>query len=458
MMPSPHHPTSVHPPPPPTTLTQLAPSRTVVTSFSPKCQSLEDGDWVLAVAGTTTGGSGGGGGALACALSNGQVQVYDPERLHTVHTYPACFNSSTSHHDAGGTLDGITNLTYAPSPVSSDASSPLLWVAHAGGTVRIYDTRQSVAVGCAVVPARTTGGGSSGMAPPAWDVAVGYQGTVAAIASKRKIHFWEVRQQSWLGCYSDAHTDHITKVCFDPNSNNALLSGGEDGLVCLWDTTQPREEDALQSVWNVGRPIRQIGTTTTTSEPAGGAALVWCLTGSETVGLWDPATNEARDFGLETRQILGASCGMSIDYLVDCHWDTANRDLWLTAGNSRGDAAVFRAVATTTRSGSQPSSPVSSHLAMAQIGWEPTHVLSGGHRGVVRGMCHLAPHVWFTVGEDARLCEWHRWGSHHRPSSSEAGREAVPHVKRPSPSSPSCAVGGGPVRKTRTRPTNTTPY
>ena len=74
----------------------LSPSRTIITSFTPrKPPSLnngevamgdeEQGDWVLCLTAESGSGSDSSRGrTLACALSNGQVQVYDQERLHLI--------------------------------------------------------------------------------------------------------------------------------------------------------------------------------------------------------------------------------------------------------------------------------------------------------------------------------------------------------------------------------------
>ena len=65
----------------------LSPSRTVVTSFTPRrpgnaASPFADGDWVLCLTSSTV--ANGSAATLSCALSNGFVQVYDQESLHQV--------------------------------------------------------------------------------------------------------------------------------------------------------------------------------------------------------------------------------------------------------------------------------------------------------------------------------------------------------------------------------------
>jgi hypothetical protein len=76
---------------------KLSPSRTVVTSFNPKKSStlndsdyFDEGDWVLCVATNEERQK------VGCALSNGEVQIYDQNTLQHLHTYQR--NSSLVIH------------------------------------------------------------------------------------------------------------------------------------------------------------------------------------------------------------------------------------------------------------------------------------------------------------------------------------------------------------------------
>ena len=117
----------------------LSPSRTIITSFTPRRTRVtttttttmtpyEEGDWVLCL--TTDNGSGGGYNtnnnnnntttttgsdnpeSLACALSNGEVQVYDTQRLHLVRSFQHYVPTSTSSSTTSSTR--ITDLHYGP--------------------------------------------------------------------------------------------------------------------------------------------------------------------------------------------------------------------------------------------------------------------------------------------------------------------------------------------------------
>jgi hypothetical protein len=424
----------------------ILPSRTVVTSFYPKSHTFEEGDWVLCLATCRALRS------IAVAVSNGEVQVYDPERLQRVSTY------QTREAQQDATASCVTDLLYHSTSAGTSASPPLhgahcqepplLWVTNQSGCVQLYDLRQQSQAAGTKMP----------FSSPAWTVSIGHGGTIAAVAGNRKIHFLDVRsfksqhnqhQQQpaaspWLGSYRDSHSDHVSCVHFIAEST--LLSGGEDGLIAVFDTSRPNESEALQNMWNVGSPVRRAGIMTdegaasSAGSPPSAAVsstTVWCLTGNETLSLWNPELNAVRDFPTLRHDLnarLTASQQFSTDpstapiveYLVDAHWDPQQGGLLLAAGNAQGEAAVFRL------SNGSDASPES---------WTPCHLLTGGHRGVVRGLSHYSESVMMSVGEDARLCEWNRLST------------VPPTMRSPAPA----AAGGGPVRRQRGR-TNLGPY
>jgi WD40 repeat protein len=361
----------------------LSPSRTVVTSFTPRKPSLpdkvtafEEGDWVLCTTADTASGT------VSCALSNGEVQVYDQSRLHRVHTFQGSGDSSAGNgNHATGTNTVINDLICGPQHTIVTAGRD--------SQIVVWDLRQGTAALRTSIPA-----GQSALS-----ISVGLDGYLAAVASnKSRIHFMDLRQTglsgnvsnsyNLLGSYVDSHTDEVTQVHFQPGTG-VLLSGAEDGLACIFDTAQPTEEMALKSVMNVGAPLRHVGFC--------GADLgsVYCLTGSETASLWhwDSAVCQ-QDFGgnlLRERLVQPFGNKLAIDYLVDAHWDAQSQELLMMTGSVTGDAALFR-------------------MTERSPNFEPCHVLTNGHRGVVRAWSPLSSSMLITAGEDARLCEWNRLG------------------------------------------------
>lgn len=408
-------------------MSSLSPSRTVVTSFTPRKPSLpdsvtafEEGDWVLCTTADTASGS------VSCALSNGQVQVYDQTRLHRIHTFQHGDSCSSNH----ATNTVINDLICGPQHTIVTAGND--------SQIIVWDLRQGTAALRTSIPA-----GQSALS-----VSVGFDGYLAAVASnKARIHFMDLRQacpsgnnnnnnnnsNNLLGSYVDSHTHEVTQVHFQPGTS-VLLSGAEDGLACIFDTTQPTEEIALKSVMNVGTPLRHVGFC--------GADLdsVYCLTGSETASLWhwDSAVC-SQDFGgnlLRERLVQPFGNKLAIDYLVDAHWDAQSQELLMMTGSATGDAGLFR-------------------LTERNPNFEPCHVLTNGHRGVVRAWSPLSSSMLITAGEDARLCEWNRLGPQAEQTQVDVSTSAANSGMNIGRSLPG---GGGPVRPQKRHKQSAQPY
>mmetsp|Transcript_5282 Transcript_5282/g.14829 ORF Transcript_5282/g.14829 Transcript_5282/m.14829 type:complete len:476 (+) Transcript_5282:130-1557(+) len=462
----------------------LTPSRTIITSFTPRKPTsftannspYDGGDWVLCLTSdrdddgsstqtttTTTAPE-----TIACALSNGEVQVYDTQRLHLARSFkeqsPQVGNASTSR---------ITDLKYGPqnSLVSADQN----------GLVKVFDLRQAKVGSQVQLPP----------GQPALCMDFGFEGGyLAAVgSSKARVHFYDLRNPSQLlGSYVDSHRDDITQVAFykpgsssssssinnqnNVNANNGtaglLLTASEDGLMCLFDTTQPTEETALKSVINVNAPIRKAGFCNNNA--------LYCLTGNETLSLWNGETGSLiYDFGWNSRQDMlsaakssspnnsGVTSSLnSIDYLVDARY--TNGQLVVLAGDSTGNSALFKV----------SNNPHNHHNGNnGQRQWHLDHLesLVGGHRGVVRAWCPLGndPNSWslVTAGEDARLCEWQtnssaqgRRFNHEMTQQQQPQQQQLPphqSFQRQSSLGSKRTATGGPIRRQRHKP-SATPY
>lgn len=379
---------------------RLSPCRTVVTKFGTTIGAATNQDspydetiWVVEVAASYQW--------VSCGLSNGDVNVYDQERLQLLRTYPKLPTETCT----------LTDLTTCGEHLFSTASS--------NGKVCIVDVRQPEPALRFSLP------GSE----QALSVSLGYDGVLAAVgSSKPLVHFHDIRQNgSLLGTYQDAHTEEVTRVRFQSSQSPILISASEDGLACVFDTSKPSEEAALNSVLNVQTPLRQVGFFGPSFEG------VYCLTGSETVSAWHyESAQRICDFGADVRDKLSTMAeGAAIDYLVDCQWDTTRQELSLLAGNHAGDAYMYRVDA--------------GSLSLS-------HSLLGGHRGDVRGWCPLSKNSLFvTVGEDARMCEWNVHGN-----QSTTPQTGVTENNRVPRSTPKCR-GGGPSRRPKKK-TNASPY
>jgi len=341
----------------------IAPSRTVVTSFNPRqsCDYSDRGDYVLCVATSEERQS------IGCALSNSEIQIYDQNTLHRIHSYQR--NDSL-----------VTEMTF-------DTFDPNLLAATANdGSLTLYDIRLPMKPAIAITNTLRPG-------EEALSVSMGFDGKIAAVGSSKKgIHFYDIREtRGSLGIYSNSHKSEVTRVRFqrfNKSTTPMLVSGSEDGLACIFDTSKTTEESAIQNILTVHSPIREVGFFGPNFDD------VYCLTGSESLKLYHKDDTLCRqDYG-NTREYLnsqlirhGQPIG-PIDYLVDCHWDSSSQELLMLCGSSKGDSAMF---------------------VVGDREISPRYYLKGGHRGVIRAWSYSnIKSSFLTVGEDARMCEWER--------------------------------------------------
>lgn len=425
----------------------LSPCRTVVTSFNPKrsrqdqCpvglyggEYFDGGDWVLSVAANEDFHR------VACALSNGEVQIYDKKTLHLIHTY-----------QRDDSL--ITEMTFE----TFDAN--LLAATASDGSLTLYDIRQptnpAIEIKNMLRPDEET-----------LSLSMGFDGKIAAVgSSKGKIHFFDIRDKRCiLGTYSQAHTNEVTRVrfqsfsspslgssCINRNTSPVLVSGSEDGLACVFDTSRTTEESAITNILTVQSSVREIDFFGPNSD------AIYCLTGSESLRLYHKDDASCRkDFGPQFRECLGHQIEShernsiahsrpsssksgdvcSMEYLVDCHWDIERQELSMLAGSSKGDGAVFR---------------------ISEQGVSPICHLRGGHRGVIRAWSsNFSRSSFFTVGEDARMCEWKDDSSLGASTDGNINRNQI-IVARKRQGGPIARVGGGKLRKPRSR-MSSSPY
>ena len=364
------------------------PNRTVVTSFASASTSFgadtafEEGHYVILTAcGPHPGTGTNAKSPLSCALSNQSVLTYDRESLKKIHSIDKAHNKP------------ITDLTHTQIGPSGDSvESPLLVTSGEDGLVKIFDLRVNSSSSHGVSPILQLG---LAKGEEALSVSVGYNGALAAVGGgKGYIHFFDLRNVSSsasninmpLGSYVDAHTEEVTKVRFQKLSQDShettplLVSASEDGLACIFDTSQPSEEMALKSVMNIQAPLRDVGFFGPSLEG------LYCLTGSETMSVWHhDSAQRICDFG-DVRDHLSATAGLPIQYLVGCMWDGHASELNLLAGNTEGECAMFKVDA--------------GAISVKRI-------LSGGHKGCIRSFVPSALNdSIITGGEDSRLCEW----------------------------------------------------
>ena len=391
--------------------------RTIVTTFNktpsnhnPDTDDLyDDGVYVLHLASPPASGP---SSALSAALSDRSIVSFDRTTMQMQRQI------SNIHQKQ------ITDLSMVDDNVVVSSSED--------GFIKFFDLREhgNGVSACCRLPENEE----------ALSISFGYQGVILATGSSEGIiPFFDVRalsnsrnkpQTQQLGQYVDAHSEEVTKVKFMHQNDMVLATGSEDGLVCIFDTSQPSEEHALKSVLNIEAPIRNLNFFGPKNQE-GVSPGIWCMTGNETMSVWhwDSAQRMCSYSDSDLRQQLSNVAqntgSESIDYLVGADWNDFEQKLSIIAGNSNGNAAIF----SVSNDGS----------------FSFQSELSRGHMGCIRAFdwCHSPNPVIITGGEDARLCEW---------SESSQNSTIINHSNTSSlAAKPRVTVGGGVSRKKKNR-------
>ncbi|PNY23782.1 WD repeat-containing protein [Tolypocladium capitatum] len=117
------------------------------------------------------------------------------------------------------------------------------------------------------------------------------------------IHLWDVRSAPTPKAhYQEVHSDDVTSLAFHPATPALLLSGSTDGLVNVYDTRVPDEDDLTLQTLNHGASIHAAGF-------LGRAGDVYALSHDERFALYDVAEERAtgdatQSFG-DLRGVLG---------------------------------------------------------------------------------------------------------------------------------------------------------
>jgi WD40 repeat protein len=224
---------------------------------------------------------------------------------------------------------------------------------------------------------------------------VGLGDNLAALACGASIIFYDVRALSNgpLGEYADCHTDDITQVKFNPEAPTILGTAGEDGLICVFNTSVPAKEEAVLSILNTDSPLRRVGFFGPNLEG------IYALSNIETASFWHyPSAQRLGYFSSIREQI-------SIDYLIDCYYSV---DFSL---DSDADSVSSLYLLGGSFTGSIVGSKVDPNSVT------PLFNMSNGHMASVRCVKEYNDTIILTGGEDARICVWKRLVSGEEASS-----------------------------------------
>jgi WD40 repeat protein len=224
--------------------------------------------------------------------------------------------------------------------------------------------------------------------------AAGLDDSLLAAGVGPDIYFYDIRSCGRpLGVYSDCHTDTVCKLRFHPSTPSLLLSGGEDGLLCTFNTGAAAQDDAVVSIMNTECAVRETGFFG--CSPGGGVATqrqqqalegVFSLSTIETASFWHYSSAQRIGHFPAIRSGVGA------DYLVNCwHEDSA---VFMLAGTNEGGGIICEV---------SPSS-------VAVVGGLNS---PDGHADTIRCAAYIGQQAGgrtrrflLSGGEDGRLCLW----------------------------------------------------
>lgn len=290
---------------------------------------------------------------LALALSNCKVQLRSLETLELLNEF----------HAHSSTINEVWTSPSSPFQLATCSSDQC---------VKLWDVR--AAQPAMVVP----------VGQEVWSLSIGCGETLLATGTDELALFYDVRTGKKVGQYGESHADAITKVQFHPTNQSFVVTASEDGVVCFFDYRIPDEDDAIESILNAESAITTVGFFGPQNEN------IFCLTGSETLDLWNLWTAER----LHHYDTIRDDCnknGIVTDYLITCVNDDQSNEFFLLTGNHDGD---INAVTVGTEGAS-----------VGQINRETA--LKNGHKACVRCIYYDSENrTLYTGGEDSRLCKW----------------------------------------------------
>lgn len=190
-------------------------------------------------------------------------------------------------------------------------------------------------------------------------------GPLVAAAEGTSVWFFDLRTGRPLRRFDESHSEEVSMVRFASGPAGTLLSAGADGLVCVYNTAEVDESDALLDVLNEGASIDRVGLTD--------AQHAWVTTDMGGVSVWSLETAERTWTHPRLAQHVGAQ------WALGCHAGGL-----ISCGHTEGNVSVVRADTGAVEC-----------------------IFQGGHTAAVRA-CAQSPASgrWLTGAEDGRLIVW----------------------------------------------------
>lgn len=152
----------------------------------------------------------------------------------------------------------------------ANTDANLLYVGTTDGTIYAYDMRTSQTVTEFREDEASAAGGRKTLT--CFDVNANDRVLCAGTeqsGTDTYLLFFDTRKQSTMGGYWESHSEDITQVRFHPTKADTLASGSTDGLINVYDISQPCEDDALDKILNTESSVQRLQWHTTTATTSG---------------------------------------------------------------------------------------------------------------------------------------------------------------------------------------------
>jgi len=229
------------------------------------------------------------------------------------------------------------------------------------------------------------------------------QKLVIAGSENGTLSYWSMETAEIRRYNRELHSTAVTQTLLHPFQRNKVFTASVDGLVCLSDITVEDGNDCLLQVFPIDTAVQRIGFFGPKFEH------LYVLTGDETLQLWDLDKSEKTvEFGTDFREKLSLLSKVLIQYVIDCNYNKNSNQMFLLAGNHKGDIIVF--------------------LILNEKTILPVFTLENGHKATVRDICwNPSTQALTTVGEDSRVCFW-------KPTKKEMSKDTRSEVGKIIPS------------------------
>eukprot|EP01036_Dinobryon_divergens_P027624 gene27624-36427_t len=224
--------------------------------------------------------------------------------------------------------------------------------------------------------------------------------SLLALSLGLSINFFDIRRvttstvqrsSQWrLGEYGDVHSDIVTQLKFHPSNPTILASGGEDGLVCMYDVATDPGDEVVMSILNTDAPVRKLGffgPSSTSSSKCSKEGL-FALSTTEIPSFWHYPSAQRIAHYPTLRESL------SLDYFVNCFFLNSD-DGSGGEGSMHMIAGRFESSACIVRVSPDPEVGCCLHSKFA----------SSAHTAMVRCVAESTAHI-FTGAEDGKICVW----------------------------------------------------